>query len=192
MAAGYSFDYDLTPNMMVDAVDAFLESMKAGPPDRNVRKGALGFGVLFVQVLVLLIVTIVAEMDLWLIVATAAMTAIFGACTGLYALVAFGHPVSRGRIERAIGKAFQELESQRIRWTLSEDRFHVEPSQRDHLWADVHEAYVGRNYWILHLESQLRLLLPVSALPAGAERYMLDRLTNAGVELRIEKPVEHE
>ena len=43
-------------------------------------------------------------------------------------------------------------------------------------WADVRRAFVGRTFWFLSARSHGRLLLPVSALPPGARRYLLDRL----------------
>ena len=189
MSPSFRFEYEVSPRIIADAADTSLMAMRAGQPPRTMRKAGLAWGVLFAQVLGLSIWAIVVGMDDWLIALAMTVTVIFGLLCALYLFVVVMHPFTRAKYERAISSAYRKLDSPRIRWHLNDTGFTVESrtTRREQPWTSVREAFVGLKFWILTVDVPERLLLPVSALPDGGERFMLDRITQAGGAVRMEE-----
>ena len=114
---------------------------------------------------------------------------VFTLWTGMVAFTLVMYPWNRRRHEQLIREGFERLDSPWIRYRLGDEGLTIESrtTLRKVAWADVRRAFVGRTFWILYARGHGRLLLPVSALPPGAERYLLDHLTQAGCRVRLEK-----
>jgi hypothetical protein len=192
MATAFTFEYEVSPEIIADAAATTLIAQRAGQPSPQMRKAAIAWGILFFQVLGVLIVAIVVELPDWVIALAAALTVVFALCFGLYLFVVVLHPLNQAIYERNISRAFRKLDTPRIRWDLSEAGFTVETrtTRREQPWTTVREAFVGRKFWILTLVASERLLIPVLAMPVGAERFLLDCIIQAGGALRMEEHLE--
>jgi hypothetical protein len=189
MAAVFTFQYELTADLIPEAAEATLAAQRAGRPPERIRQVAIGEAIVCAQLLAVLIASIALDFPAWLIWLAATALAVFGLFTGLIVFVLVMYPHNRARYERMIAESFQKLDSPWIRWTLTDERFLIESrtTVREHPWTAVREAFVGRTFWILAINRRQRFLLPVSAIPPGAERFLLDRLTQAGSKVQLEQ-----
>jgi hypothetical protein len=189
MPEAHVFEYEVTDEIIAEAAEAALVAQNAGEPPRRVRSLVLSESLICLQILIGLIVAVLVDAPLWIIVLGVAGLVVFGLLTGLVAFTLFMYPRNRRRYERLIREAYERLDSPWVRFRLGHEGFTVESRTtfRQVAWADVGTAFVGRTFWILAAGGHGHLLLPVSALPAGAERYLLGRLTAAGCGLRLER-----
>lgn len=189
MPEAYVFEYEVTDQIIADAADAVLASVGAGRPPRRLRSLVLAEALVCLQLLIGLIAGVLLGLPDWILVTAGAVLLMLSLWTGLVAFTLLMYPWNRRRYERLIREAYQRLDSTWVRFRLGEDGFTVESRTtfREVGWTDVGTAFVGRTFWILATGAHGHLLLPVSALPPGAERYLLDRLTSAGGRVRLEK-----
>jgi hypothetical protein len=189
MSAVFSFQFDVTADLIPEAAETCLAELRAGRPPEPTRSVAITRAVIFAQLLAVLIVSIALDFPGWLVWSAAVALAAFGLWTGLIVFVVVLYPLNRARYERQIAEGFRKLDSPWIRWTLADDGFQIESrtTLKRFGWPAVRRAFVGRTCWILDLGRSQRFLLPVSALPEGAERFLLDRLTQAGSNVQLEQ-----
>lgn len=189
MAEGYVFEYEVTDQIIADAAEAALAAQNAGRPPARLGRLVFAEAIVCAQLLAGLIAGLVLGVPPWILVTVGSILLLLVLWTGMLAFTLAMYPSNRRRYERLIRDAYQKLDSPWIRFRLNADAFTVESRTtfREVAWADVPRAFVGRKFWLLDAASHGHLLLPVSALPAGAERYLLDRLTRAGSKVRLEK-----
>jgi len=189
MPEAYVFEYEVTDAIIAEAAEAALVAQNAGQPPRRVRSLVIAESLICLQILVGLIVAILVGAPVWIIAVGGTALVIFSLWTGMVAFTLFMYPHNRRWHERLIRQAYERLDSPWVRFRLGDEGFTVESRTtfRQVAWADVRTAFVGRTFWILAAGVHGHLLLPVSALPPGAERYLLGRLTTAGCRVRLEK-----
>jgi hypothetical protein len=189
MPEAYVCEYEVTDAIIAEAAEAALVAQNAGQPPRRVRSLVIAESLICLQILIGLVVAILVGAPHWIIVTGAAALLLLSVWTGLVAFTLFMYPRNRRRYERLLREDYARLDSPWVRFRLGDEGFTVESRTtfREVTWADVRTAVVGRAFWILAARGHGRLLLPVSALPPGAERYLLDHLTQAGCRVRLEK-----
>jgi hypothetical protein len=183
MSEAYVFEYEVTDALIADAAEAALVAQNAGRPPRRVRSLVVAESLICLQILIGLVVAVLAGAPEWIVVVGAAALLMFTIWTGLMAFTLFMYPRNRRRYERLIRAAYERLDSPWVRFRFGDDGFVVESRTtfRQVAWADVGTAVVGRTFWILAAGGHGHLLLPASALPPWAERYLLDRLAGSAV-----------
>src|SRR4051812_29064852 len=189
MPEAYVFEYQVTDALIAEAAEAYLVAGNAGQPPRRVRSLVIAESLICLQFLIGLVVAVLAGAPDWIIAIGASAPVAFTPWTGMVAFTLVMYPWNRRRHEQLIREGFERLDSPWIRYRLGDEGFTIESrtTLRQVAWADVRRAFVGRMFWILYARGHGRLLLPVSALPTGAERYLLDRVTAAGCRVRLEK-----
>jgi hypothetical protein len=189
MAEAYVFEYEVTDVSIAEAAEAYLVAGNAGQPPRRVRSVVIAESLICLQILIGLVVAVLVGAPGWIVGIGATALAAFTLWTGMVAFTLVMYPWNRRRHEQLIREGFERLDSPWIRYRLGDEEFTIESrtTLRQVPWADVRRAFVGRTFWILNARGHGRLLLPVSALPAGAERYLLERLTQAECRVRLEK-----
>jgi hypothetical protein len=189
MAEDYVFEYEVTDQIIAEAAEAVLSAGNAGRPPARLRPLVFAEALVCLQLLAGLIAGLALGAPAWILVTGGSVLLLLMVWTGLLAFTIGMYPYNRRRYERLIREGYQKLDSPWIRFRLTADGFVVESRTtfREVAWADVPRAFVGRTFWILDAPPHRQLLLPVSALPGGAERFLLDRLTQAGSKIRLEK-----
>lgn len=189
MTEVYAFEYEVTDQIIADAAEAALTSYNAGRPPARLRPVVLAEAVVCLLVLGGLTAGLAFGAPIWILVTAGSILALLVLWTGLLTFTLVMYPLNRRQHECLIRDAFEKLDSPWIRFRLHADGFTVESRTtfREVAWGEVPRAFVGRKFWLLDAGSHGQLLLPVLALPAGAERFLLDRLTHAGSKVRLEK-----
>lgn len=189
MTEAYAFEYEVTDQIIADAAEAALAARNAGRPPARLRPLLLAEAFVCLQLLAGVIAGLALGAPRWLLVTAGTVLVLLLLWTGMLAFTLVMYPHNRRRYERLLHDAYRQLDSPWVRFRLADHGLRIESRTtfREILWGDVSRAFVGRRVWLFEAGSHGQLLLHVSALPAGAERYMLERLTQAGSKVRLEK-----
>src|SRR5262249_20722767 len=111
MAAAFTFQYEVTADLISQGAETALAELRAGRPPERIRSVAIAEGIVCAQLLAILIVSIVFDFPGWLTWSAAIALAVFGLWTGSIVFVLVMYPWNRARFEQQIAEGYRNLDS---------------------------------------------------------------------------------